>query len=258
MSLRTLSSPFPWYRYSKTLASKISAPRSVGSFEPAQSEERGMRCIQGEAGSSENGNQIRFYWLVDPDDGVIVDVRFQAYGHSALIGAAEAASELLIGKNYDQARRLHSDAIDRSVRDKPDEEAFPKEAAPYLNLVVEALDETASRCDGIPLAAHYFSPEDAAPTISGSGHPDWERWDSEQRLAWIRRVIDEEVRPYIELDAGGVTVLELTGHQVRIAYQGACTTCFSATGTTLSYIQQILRAKAHPSLDVIPDLSVFH
>ena len=63
------------------------------------------------------------------------------------------------------------------------------------------------------------------------------------------------MRPYIALDAGGVEVLNLVDdHQVLIAYQGSCTSCYSAVGTTLSYIQQVLRNKVHPSLVVVPDI----
>ena len=73
---------------------------------------------------------MSLYWLVDPDDGIIVDARFQAYGQSALIGAAEIACELSVGKNYDQARRIGAELIDKQVRDRPDEPAFPKETSP--------------------------------------------------------------------------------------------------------------------------------
>ena len=63
------------------------------------------------------------------------------------------------------------------------------------------------------------------------------------------------MRPYIALDAGGVEVINLLeDKEVIIAYQGSCTSCYSAIGTTLSYIQQVLRAKVHPSLVVVPDI----
>jgi NifU-like protein len=75
----------------------------------------------------------------------------------------------------------------------------------------------------------------------------------------LEEIIARDIRPYIELDAGGIQVIDLTTeNEVLIAYQGSCTSCFSATGTTLSYIQQVLRAKVHPSLVVVPDLSTFH
>ena len=68
-------------------------------------------------------------------------------------------------------------------------------------------------------------------------------------------MIKNEIQPFIALDAGGVEVLELDGLEVKIAYEGACVTCPSATGATLSAIQEILRAQVHPGLEVKPDLS---
>ena len=261
MSLQTLTQSFPWSRYSKKLNAKIERPRCVGFFTKDQSEERGMRLAIGKEGSSEEGNVIYLYWLVDPDDGIIVDARFQIYGQSALVGAAEVACELIVGKNYDQARRMSAELIDKQVRDRPEVPAFPKETSPHLNLVLGAIDHAAEQCTGIPLAAHYVAPPaplDIGEVLEG-GYPGWDSLSQAQKMGLIEEIIARDIRPYIELDAGGIQVLDLiNGHEVLIAYQGSCTSCFSATGTTLSYIQQVLRSKVHPSLVVVPDLSNFH
>jgi NifU-like protein len=261
MSLKTLTQPFPWTRYSKKLIAKIEKPRCAGSFSKEQSEERCMRLVEGKEGKLEDGNLVLLFWLVDPDDGIIVDAKFQAYGQSALIGAAEIASELVIGKNYDQAKRIGADLIDKQVRDRTDEEAFPPETSPHLNLVVGAIEKAAESCLDIPLAMGYTAPPaplDIGEVLEG-GYPGWEELSLAQKISLIETVLDRDVRPYIELDAGGVQLLDLVGdREVQIAYSGSCTSCFSATGTTLSYIQQVLRAKLHPGLIVVPDLSTFH
>lgn len=260
MSLQTLTQSFPWTRYSRKLVNKIEKPRCVGFFTQKESEERGMRLAIGEEGSVADSNYIRFYWLVDLDDGIIVDARFQAYGQSALIGAAEIACELVIGKNYDQAKRISSDLLDKQARDKSEEPAFPRETFPHLNLVLGAMENASDKCMDIPLSSSYVAPpapRDIGEILEG-GYPGWDTFSLKQKLAVIEDVIAKEVRPYIELDAGGIVVLDLVNNrEVLIAYQGSCTSCFSATGATLSYIQQILRAKVHPDLKVVPDLTTF-
>ncbi len=258
MSYTTLTQPFPWSRYSKKLVAKIDRPRSVGVFQQEQSDERGMRLATGREGSVEEGNGICLYWLVDPEDGIIVDAKFQMYGQSALIGAAEIACELVIGKNYDQAGRITAHVIDQQTRDKPDIPSFPKETAPHLNLVLEAIDKAAKQCMDIPLSTNYVAPPtpaDIGEVVEG-GYPGWEELGKEQKIALIEEVIARDIRPYIELDAGGVEIKDLlnNGKELLIAYKGSCTSCFSATGTTLSYIQHVLRSKIHPHLTVIPDL----
>lgn len=258
MGLKTLTTSFPWNRYSKKLTAKIDNPRCVGFFSKEESEARNMRLVESTEGRIEDGNAIRFYWLVDKEDGIIVDAKFQVFGQSALIGAAEAACDLLVGKNYDQAKRISADLIDKQLRDRSEEPAFPKETFPHLNLVLSAIDAAADQCTDIPFADTYVAPP--VPTDMGEvregGYPDWDKLTLKKKLAVIEQVLDQDIRPYIALDAGGVSVLNLLNdREVIIAYQGTCTSCYSSVGTTLSYIQQILKAKVHPDITVVPDLN---
>jgi NifU-like protein len=246
---------FPWTHYSKKLQLRIETPYCLGSFTPEDANARELFLATSTQGSLATGNQISLFWLVDKTDGVIIDSRFQAFGDTVLVGAAEVACELVIGKNYDQARRITAELLDRHVRDKRETPAFPESAADHISLVTDALENCAVACDGIPLAAEYV-----APPITGhmvdvveGGYPGWSTLTLEQKLAVIEQVIAQEVRPYIEMDAGGVSVINLMhDKEVVIAYSGACTDCHSSTGATLSYIQHVLRAKVHPDLDVIP------
>lgn len=256
MSLEELISPFPWSEYSKKLVAKVENPRSAGFFTEKDAESRGMKFICGEEGSVADGNLVKLYWMVDPSDGIIADAKFQVFGQSALIGASEAACELTIGKNYDQAHRLTTELIDKHLRDHAQRPAFPKETFPHLNLVLAAIDNTAEKCQGIPLAESYTAPPmtaDLSEIVEG-GYPGWMEMELSQKLNVIQQVLDQDVRPYIALDGGGVEIKELVDLNLIISYQGACTSCFSSVGATLSYIQQILKNKVHPDLRVTPDL----
>lgn len=255
--LSVLVEPFTWYRYSKKLNLRLERPRCAGFFEEAASRERGMRLVVGMAGAVEDGNAVRVYWLVDRDDGVIVDARFTAFGQTALLAAADIACELCVGKNYDQAKRLTVELIDKQVRDRGDVAAFPRETVPHLHLALEAVGDAAGQCTDLPLASAYVAPPVPSELLKlqGEGYPGWMELTLQQKIAVIESVLDAEVRPYIALDAGGVQVLNLIdSRQLVIGYSGTCTSCYSAVGTTLSYIQQVMRARVHPELTVVPDL----
>lgn len=258
MGLTALCMTFPWMRYSRKLVAKIENPRCAGYFTKEEAEARNVRLAEGKEGSIKDGNGIILYWLVDKDDGIIIDSKFQVYGQSALIGAAEATCELLVGKNYGQARRISTELIDKQVRDKSDTPAFPKETYPHLNLILEAIDVAAEQCTDIPFADTYVAapvPADIGEVIAG-GYPGWMELTLKKKIAVIEQVLDQDVRPYIALDAGGVSVLNLLNDkELIIAYQGSCTSCYSSIGTTLSYIQQVLRAKVHPDIVVVPDIT---
>lgn len=255
MSYDDLIETSHWSRYSKKMAQKIASVRNVGRFTSEDAKERGMRCVIGQEGFIVDGNAIQFYWLVDESDGIIVDAKFQVFGQSALIAAADVVCELVIGKNYDQAKRVGAELIDKQLRDKPEVSAFPDETVSHINLAIDAIDAAVEKCLDIPLAETYVSPvpRDLASS-EGGGYPDWPSFSYEKKLAVIEQVLDEEVRPYVELDDGGIEVQELNENELVIAYQGACTSCFSAIGTTLSTIQQIMRTKVHPDLMVTPNM----
>lgn len=257
MGMAMMIAPFPWMRYSKKLKATIDQPEHGGSIEPARAEGLGMRLVKGGDGEVSDGNVVQLYWLVDPANGEIIEARFQVYGQSALIGAAEEACRLVEHKNYDQAKRIGADLIDKELRDKVDVPAFPPETFPHLNMVVDAIVQAAESCLDIPLADHYVAPP--APTEIGEviegGYPGFDALPLKKKIAVIEEVLDREVRPYIALDGGGVEVMDLVNNrEVVVSYKGNCTSCFSSTGATLSYIQQMLRAKVHPDLQVIPNL----
>lgn len=257
MSLEQLTEPFTWYKYSKKAAARLENPRCAGKFDPAAAEERGVRFVFAEAGFAEDGNKVRIEWLIDRDDGVIVDARFSTFGQTALMIAADVGCELCISKNYDQARRLTVEHIDKALRDKGDQSAFPKETTPHIQLVIDAIHDAAEQCTDLPLAAAYVAPPISAEqmAIEGSGFPGWIDLPYQKKIAVIEQVLDDDVRPYISLDAGGVNVLKLQDNlKLVIGYSGTCTSCYASVGTTLSYIQQVLRAKVHPDLVVIPEL----
>ncbi len=240
-----------WERLSKKLRDRIEKPRYSGTFTAEGAQERGMRLALGRIGSSHEAIQICLYWLIDESDGIIADAKFQALGPTGLIVACDAACELALRKNYDQASRFSADVIEKHLHDQ-----VPQEWSTYFNRVVEAIDQAVGQCSDIPFAAVYEATpiEEDLGSIPG-GIPGWEEFPEEKKLVILDEVVDKQIRPYVELDAGGVKVLGIRDNgEVRISYEGSCTTCPSATGSTLSAIQKILRARVHPALTVVPEL----
>lgn len=244
-----------WSAYSNLLKERILNPRNLGVFKENTGAMQEMRVVIGEATLKDN--HVKFSLVVDETDGVIADSKFVCFGESALVGAADAACEVLLRKTYDQARRLTADFIDRKVRDFTNIPAFPKEADSFINLVLSAIEEAAEKCADIPLKDPSVSPPVPGQEIGEGGHPNWHLFSPDEKLDHIKEVIRDEIQPYIELDAGGIEVAAFNDEkEIIIAYQGACTSCPSSTGATLDAIQQILRSRLSSSLTVKPDLSL--
>lgn len=255
--MKPFLTPYPWTAYSNRLVERILNPRNVGFFKENSESMQEMRVVIGEAFDQES--HVFLFLVVDETDGVIADVKFQAFGKSALIGAADVICEIVLRKNYHQASRVTAELVDKKLRDFDDVQAFPDLSSDQLNLVIEALALACEKCIDISISLpDYVSPIpnqfDAKETFF-----EWDVLTKEEKLALICNVIQQEIQPYIALDAGGIEVQSFEkDFEVVIAYRGACTTCPSSTGATLNAIQEILRARIHPSLVVKPDLSLLN
>jgi len=213
-----------------------------------------MRLVVSKEGNPESSSAVYLYLMIDETDGIIADGKFQAYGPPALIGFAEVLLELILHKNYDQASRVSGDLIDRHVREKKDEASFPNEAFSYVNMILLALDQAVEKCKDIPLSSSSIQTPIYEDLEEGKIE-GFETFTKEEKLAIIEKVIEKKVRPYIELDAGGITLVDFQkDFELIISYEGACTSCYAATGSTLSAIQNILRTNVHPELIVIPKM----
>lgn len=72
----------------------------------------------------------------------------------------------------------------------------------------------------------------------------------DEKVIIVEAVLDSSVRPALANDGGGLEVIEVEGHIVRIRYQGACGGCPSSTGGTLRVIENHLRSQLDPEIKV--------
>ncbi|MGQ0643985.1 MAG: NifU family protein [Elusimicrobiota bacterium] len=83
-----------------------------------------------------------------------------------------------------------------------------------------------------------------APPAAGS---------DDELLQKINQVLDENVRPALANDGGGLEVLDYRDHVLTVHYQGACGSCPSAASGTLFAIQNLLQRMVDPALQVVSD-----
>jgi Fe-S cluster biogenesis protein NfuA len=74
--------------------------------------------------------------------------------------------------------------------------------------------------------------------------------EEDEKLAAIRQLIDDQVRPYLHGDGGDLHVLGLEGNVLRVHFQGACGSCPSSISGTLAGIEGLVR-QIDPELEVI-------
>lgn len=243
----------PWAQFSKKLKRLIAHPESSGFFTEQYAKSHGMRLAIGRA--ERKKKKVTLYWVVDESDGIIADAKFQLFGGPLLIGACEMACRLVIRKNHDQASRISADLIEKELRDRRDVPSFSQSSNEDLHLIISAMEQAVIQCLDIPFTHEYektpihFMKGDLAE----GGIPEWEGLAKEKKIQILEEVIDKEIRPYVELDAGGIEVRDLDGSELRVFFSGSCSNCYSATGSTLSAIQQILQQRVHSAIKVVPE-----
>ncbi|HRZ40372.1 MAG TPA: NifU family protein [Candidatus Omnitrophota bacterium] len=80
-------------------------------------------------------------------------------------------------------------------------------------------------------------------TVNHSDNPD---------IAKIEAIIDQTIRPALNMHGGDLEIVDYHNKILRINYQGACGSCPSATFGTLQLIENILKEQFDPDVAVIP------
>lgn len=72
----------------------------------------------------------------------------------------------------------------------------------------------------------------------------------DERLIEINKMLDDQVRPYLLADGGGLKILGLNNNRLKVHYQGACGTCPTASSGTLYAIESMVK-RIDPEIEVI-------
>lgn len=69
-------------------------------------------------------------------------------------------------------------------------------------------------------------------------------------LLAVRKVIDQDVRPFVQADGGDIELVGVENNKVRVRLLGACEKCPSSLMTLRMGVQTRLQAKISPDLVV--------
>ena len=71
-----------------------------------------------------------------------------------------------------------------------------------------------------------------------------------EKIKTIERVLEEDVRPKLNMDGGSAELADLDGNTVKIRLTGMCSGCAGAAGTLKNFIEKTLKEKVDSSLSV--------
>ncbi len=71
-----------------------------------------------------------------------------------------------------------------------------------------------------------------------------------EKIKAIEKVLEEEIRPKLNMDGGSVELVDLSGNTVKVRLTGMCSGCAGAQGTLKNFIEKVLQDRLFSGLSV--------
>lgn len=243
-------------KFSKKFDEAASQPKCRGAYYQEDAAEKSMALVEAKF------KDTKLYWLVDLQEDRIYSAKFFAYGGKVSLAVGEALCQLAKGLTISEACSLLGSDVENHLRDDPEEPSVPESKLQAFATVEELLkivkDDYAA-AKAVALARSTIKEDVRKPAKSLAElsivEQAWLGLSKEEQKAQIDLVLDEKIRPALMSDGGNVEILDvIDGEKILIQYQGACGSCGSSLGATLSFMEQILRKDIYNELIVVPNM----
>ena len=71
-----------------------------------------------------------------------------------------------------------------------------------------------------------------------------------EKIKRIEKVLEEDVRPQLNMDGGNVELIDVNGTVVKVRLLGMCSGCLAADATLKGFIEKTLKEKLDPSITI--------
>ncbi len=240
-------------KFSLNFEEKATAIKHRGAYYQEDASEKGMALLEAKF------KDTKLYWLVDLKEDRIFSARFFAYGGKVSLVIGETLCTMVEGLTVDEACSLLKTDVEAKLRDEPEVPAVPESKMKAFDTVEELLKtakEQYPSAKGVAIASASIDKADFQSTTElNLVAQAWLGLTKDEQKEQIEIVLDEHIRPALMNDGGNVEVLDVTdGEKVLVQYQGACGSCGSSLGATLSFMESTLRKHIYNEINVVPQM----
>lgn len=256
--MSTLGMPFVKFSAMEQISEKLQlvakTPKFRGAIFQMEADDKGLALVESKVQS------LKIYALVDPDSDKTLEVRFFTYGGPIFTALAETFCERAQNAVIDSFTLLTPEVLESALRDNVGTPALPADSPELaaMRTIAAELVRNYPEKKKVALAARAAreSSHYRQHTAEGRTEADqeWYAMGEVEQLRKIEECLDTHVRAALQMDGGGLDVLELSGGiRLKVRYQGACSSCGSSTGGTLVFIENQLREHVYYNLSVEPE-----
>jgi len=242
-------------KFSKKFEEAAGSPKNRGAYYLEDASEKGMALVEAKY------KDMKLYWLVDTEEDRVYSAKFFAYGGKVSLAVGETLCSLVKGLTISEACSLMGSDVESDLRDEPELPAVPEAKMFAFGAVDELLKIVKDDYPGakaLALASAVAKKQDKPQKSLAEltmAEQAWMGLSVEDQKTQINLVLDEKIRPALMADGGNVEVLDVVdGEKIMIQYQGACGSCGSSLGATLSFMEQALRSEIYNELIVVPNM----
>lgn len=188
---------------------------------------------------------LRLYWHLDHND-FCVDAKFFNYGHTDYSEIGELLCSTYHGWDLAEIRDTPVARMEL-LYDGDNRSAYIDVCRAVKQAFADYQDQKEFQAK---LRLARAKKEKAWVPTSAVDH-DWVSTPVEVRLATIRGILERDILPYVNADQGNLLVVSLEMDViVGLKFEGTCTSCPSALGSTLHKVSDVLRDKVLSGLSV--------
>lgn len=243
-------------KFSQKFDTAASAPKSRGAYFQEDATKKGLALVEAKY------KDMKLYWMVDVVEDRVYSGKFFAYGGKVSVAICETLCAMVKGLTIPEAVSLLGTDIERELRDDPDIPSVPEsKMASFSNVdnILKIIEKDYPAAKAVAQASTAIKESGAQPTKSAKEltmvDQAWLGLSEADQIAQIEIALDAKIRPALLADGGNVKVMEVVeGEKVIVQYQGACGSCGSSTGATLSFMENALRQDVYNGIFVVPQM----
>ncbi len=266
--------------YSEKVIDHYKNPRNVGSIENADA--------IGEAGSLSCGDMLKLYLKVNKN-GIITDAKFQTFGCGSAVASSSILTEMIIGKNIDEAKKITNKQIVEALGGLPPEkmhcsvmghEALEAAIANYYKEDISLNSNNDIICNCFDISKSFLETEiknnnlktvedvtnytkaggacgrckgkiqEILNEINGIKKPA-AKLTSTQMIIRINNVIEKYIAPELQKDGGNIELIDVDGNKVKVLLSGRCNSCSRSQLTLTHFVEDTLKKYVDDNIEIV-------